>query len=69
MIEWISVRDDRPKVGQRVVCVGANGGLFIASKVDENSIIIKNGIWKIWDIKGKWRTFTHWILLPELFPK
>lgn len=69
MTEWISARNDRPKIGQRAVCVGHNGGLFIASKVEENAVINKNGVWKIWDGKGKYRAFTHWLPLPELFPK
>jgi len=53
---WISVSDDMPDQGSRIVCRGVNGGVFIVPCCEW---VEKNGRPMVFGA-GSWRGFTHW---------
>ena len=67
MSVWIDVNDQLPPPNQKVICIGGNGGIFPATKLGPNRLLMRNGKWRIWaDHQRKWRTFIWWMPIPEL---
>lgn len=66
MSEWISVDKERPKIGQKVCCLGPHGSYFLAKKIDRNSFVHKRGTWRVWVSHSMYRILTHWTPLPDL---
>ena len=56
---WIPVADRLPDVGSRVIACGEKGGVFVVK-----SDGIKTGFGRM-DGASKYRSFTHWMPLPE----
>ena len=58
--EWISVKDEVPELGRRILICGKNGGINIATRhfegVDNEAQV---------SCSSAQRRFTHWMPLPE----
>lgn len=64
-MNWISAKDKLPEAGQSLLCVGAKGGYFLVIKMRSGDLReVKDGI-GVWHGGNGWRTFTHWMVLPE----
>lgn len=57
--EWIPVTDRLPEYGSRVIACGEKGGVFMVRSEGKNT-----GFGKM-DGGSKYRSFTHWMPLPE----
>lgn len=67
MSGWINVNDQLPPPNQKVICIGGNGGIFPATKLGPNRLLMRNDKWRIRaDHQSKWRTFIWWMPIPEL---
>lgn len=59
---WIPVTERLPEERQAVLCIGSKGGMFISNCWRISNTAPGGKIW----INGQgWRTFTHWMPLPE----
>lgn len=59
---WIPVTERLPAEREAVLCIGTKGGMFISNHWRESNTAPGGKIW----INGQgWRTFTHWIPLPQ----
>jgi hypothetical protein len=58
--KWISVKDRLPELGQRVLCCGSKGGLFVTrTRECAGRLLIVDAERKVQ------RKATHWMPLPE----
>ena len=62
-MNWISVKNDLPKIGEDVLCFDQHGKIFIGSYLGAN---YKNGVSAFTDsARGYGRGVTHWMNLPK----
>lgn len=57
---WINVKEEIPKIGERVLMCGAKGGIYIGKRTIESKDDKAQA-----DSNGRWRIFAYWMPLPE----